>query len=51
MLPLEEALSLFRCFNVFDVCVMLWVNCLEDFDKRNSILNAFNAKKGRCEKI
>jgi hypothetical protein len=51
LLPLAEAMSLLKCFNNFDVCVMLWANCQQDIDRRNWVVRKFNGFKLRSEKI
>ena len=51
ILPLDETKKLFAVFNAFDVCVVVWCNCLEDLQKRNNILTKFNNMKKRSEKI
>ena len=51
ILPLNETLKLFTVFNAFDVCVVIWCNCLSDLQKRNNILEKFNKQKTIPEKI
>jgi len=51
LLPLNETLKLFNVFNAYEVCVVIWCNCLDDLQKRNQMLEKFNAQKTKCEKI